>query len=438
MSADISTALKTWSTTESSNSPSGGALVGGNLDDNLRAIQVAVRALASSASVASAATVDLNAQDTATFLTITGTTTITALGTVSAGIYKWLVFAGALTFTHNGTSLILPTGASITTAAGDVALMLSLGSGNWRCLSYTRADGKPVNTTISVADGTVSAPGLAFDLDLNTGLYRIGADNLGISAGGVKVADMTGTTMTLGSSTATSLTLQTPSNGTGIKLKTYEEDTVEIQDAGSSSVYAIFGRDQCALTPGKNASNVGTTVQIFAGAGGSGSASHLGGGLDLRATAGYHQGCVWISTPQNNRAASPGAGYGLITLSVAGYSEDIGLQVNPRGGMVSVFGTPPTISSGAGTGATIAGNLNGFKLTCGTSASTTIVINVDTGNSEPPVAPYAIANYRNGTTACRVSATSTAQVTITMGSAPSNGDVIDVLLFWPHRETHLS
>jgi hypothetical protein len=52
-----------------------------------------------------------------------------------------LVFAGALTFTHNATSLILPGAANITTAAGDVAWMESLGSGNWRCLVYMPAAG---------------------------------------------------------------------------------------------------------------------------------------------------------------------------------------------------------------------------------------------------------------------------------------------------------
>jgi len=36
-------------------------------------------------------------------------------------------------------------------------------------------------------DGTVSAPGLAFSADTNTGFYRIGADQLGVAAGGGEV-----------------------------------------------------------------------------------------------------------------------------------------------------------------------------------------------------------------------------------------------------------
>lgn len=96
-----------------------------------------------SATLASASTVNIGAA-AANAILITGTTTITAFDSVQSGAERTLTFAGALTLTHNGTSLILPTGANITTAAGDVAVMQSLGSGNWRCVSYQRADGTPL------------------------------------------------------------------------------------------------------------------------------------------------------------------------------------------------------------------------------------------------------------------------------------------------------
>lgn len=95
------------------------------------------------ADMASAATVNL-ANATGDFVNITGTTTITALGTVPAGAERNLVFAGVLTLTHNATSLILPGNANIVTAAGDVATVRSLGSGNWNCVNYVRGSGMPV------------------------------------------------------------------------------------------------------------------------------------------------------------------------------------------------------------------------------------------------------------------------------------------------------
>lgn len=70
---------------------------------------------------------------------VMGTTTITSLGTIAAGACRTVTFAGALTLTHNATSLILPGGANITTTAGDVAEFESLGAGNWRCTGYMRA-----------------------------------------------------------------------------------------------------------------------------------------------------------------------------------------------------------------------------------------------------------------------------------------------------------
>jgi microcystin-dependent protein len=81
---------------------------------------------------------------TSDYLTISGTTTITSFGTMAAGHRKKIVFSGALILTHHSTSLILPSGANITTVAGDTCEAVSLGSGNWRILNYVRASGKAI------------------------------------------------------------------------------------------------------------------------------------------------------------------------------------------------------------------------------------------------------------------------------------------------------
>jgi hypothetical protein len=112
--------------------------------------QVADANESKSADIASAATTALSTA-TAAYVHVTGTTTITALGTVQAGTRRIVVFDGALLLTHNATSLILPTGANITTAAGDVAVFVSEGSGNWRCVGYTRANGTALSGSGAVA-----------------------------------------------------------------------------------------------------------------------------------------------------------------------------------------------------------------------------------------------------------------------------------------------
>lgn len=76
------------------------------------------------------------------FFHVTGTTTITDIdfGTDKSGRPSVLVFDDVLTLTHNATTLILPTAANITTAAGDIALVWSEGSDAVR-VAYFRKNG---------------------------------------------------------------------------------------------------------------------------------------------------------------------------------------------------------------------------------------------------------------------------------------------------------
>ncbi len=106
--------------------------------------------------LASATTTDLGSVP-GRYVSVTGTTTITGFGTIKAGTIKYLKFTGILTLTHNATSLILDGGANITTAAGDKAIFVSEGSGNWRCFVYTRAAASPSasgNFTATLTCGT--------------------------------------------------------------------------------------------------------------------------------------------------------------------------------------------------------------------------------------------------------------------------------------------
>lgn len=100
---------------------------------------------APAATLASAATVSIGAQVPQT-INVTGTTTITSLGPGTDGQRKRLIFSGALTFTHNASSLIIPGALSITTSAGDSCEVLCLGSSNWKVLSYTYIVGDSIGS----------------------------------------------------------------------------------------------------------------------------------------------------------------------------------------------------------------------------------------------------------------------------------------------------
>lgn len=188
MPADIPSSLASWFADPTLNTPTGGTLVSNNLDDNLRTIMAVVREFAAANTIAGAATTDIGSLDEM-FLTVSGAgATITALGTISAGIPKCMIFSGIHTLTHNATSLILPGATSITTADGDVAWMLSLGSGNWRCLNYSRGNGNPVSSVQLLSNGTVGAPALAFASETTMGIYRLSAGKFAIGVNGVNRA----------------------------------------------------------------------------------------------------------------------------------------------------------------------------------------------------------------------------------------------------------
>lgn len=107
----------------------------------------------------SAATLNIGSA-AANTMSVSGTTTITAFDNVADGATRRLVFQGQLTLTHNAASLILPGGTSITTAAGDVVEMLSLGGGNWRCTNYLPAAGRALNREFLSAPQTITSAGL--------------------------------------------------------------------------------------------------------------------------------------------------------------------------------------------------------------------------------------------------------------------------------------
>lgn len=98
-------------------------------------------------SIASASTTNICTAPQ-TFVTITGVVTITSFGSsCSPGQSRDIQFAGALTLTYNATSMVLPTAANISTAAGDYARAIYLGGGNWAVVRYTKADGTSLANT---------------------------------------------------------------------------------------------------------------------------------------------------------------------------------------------------------------------------------------------------------------------------------------------------
>jgi hypothetical protein len=172
--------------------------------------------------IASATTTDIGAA-TGVFVHITGTTTITGLGTVAAGAMRWVRFSGALTLTHNATSLILPSAANIITAADDSALFVSEGSGNWVCLGYWRKSGQPLVASAAAVNVQNVTSASTITPTFSNDIVRATAQ-----AAGLTLANPTGTAVDgwgivvelLDNGTARSLTFGTQYRGIGGSLPT--------------------------------------------------------------------------------------------------------------------------------------------------------------------------------------------------------------------------
>jgi|GEM_PF-2172148 len=145
---------------------------------------------AKGANIASASTVNLQTA-TGNIVHITGTTPITAF-TLNQGARRTCIADGAFTLTHNASSLICPTGANITCAAGDVFEVFAESNNNVRITDYMRADGTSLvqfgnggTTATGNVTLTATSPGVQVVTPAAPGYYATLPNASSLSKGGV-------------------------------------------------------------------------------------------------------------------------------------------------------------------------------------------------------------------------------------------------------------
>ena len=70
---------------------------------------------------------------------IVGSTTITSFGPAAqTGIQRNVIFDGVTALTYNASTLVIPGSTTMTTAAGDSALIVSDSTTKWIVIQYTR------------------------------------------------------------------------------------------------------------------------------------------------------------------------------------------------------------------------------------------------------------------------------------------------------------
>lgn len=301
--------------------------------------------------IASASTTDIGSKE-CDVVTISGTTTITSLGTAT-GRTVTVVFSGALILTHNATTLILPGATNITTVAGDVGIFVSDASGNWRCVNYRRGTGQSLMaplTTVHTTSGSHTLQTWCRWVEVQAmggggggGSGRRGAAGGARSGGGGGGAPATVRLRLSAAEIGTgAITVTIGAGGAGGAAVTADDTSGNAGTAGGDSSYGDF-----ALARGGTAGNAGTASAAAASTSAPGASTHnvasnqQGGASSITATA--------QSGFANGIGPGSGSGGGGITsgnASLDGNTGGIGYTV----GNTAQQGTAGTAGTSAGNG----------------------------------------------------------------------------------------
>lgn len=116
------------------------------------------------ATIQSASALPLGA-NTANTYRVTGTASINSGTAAPAGTIRRLIFDEQIYITNDPVKWIFPGlagSALIRTMVGDIAEMVSLGSGNWKCFNYLRADGFTLGSISTAWTNTGASGGWGF------------------------------------------------------------------------------------------------------------------------------------------------------------------------------------------------------------------------------------------------------------------------------------
>lgn len=118
---------------------------------------------------------------------LTGTTTTTSFGS-GKNKRRLVRYTGAgITISHQAT-LLCPGAVDLLLSTNDIFETVSDNSSTpiWRIIWRVPVSGK----VYPLVDGTAALPAVTWPADPDTGIYRIGANNVGVSANGAKVLDI--------------------------------------------------------------------------------------------------------------------------------------------------------------------------------------------------------------------------------------------------------
>jgi hypothetical protein len=233
---------------------------------------------------------------------------------------------------------------------------------------------------LELVDGSVGTPALSFDNDTDCGLYRIGANNVGVAVAGAKVLDVSTTGLGV----------------TGTLTLTGAVTSALTASAGITATQSTTNGNGATLTGNGTGSGSNATGGTTDGRGG----SFFGGGTN------------------GNGAAGTGAGTGYGVLGVGGAT---GTGVKGQAG-----GSPTADTNTRYAFEAVSGHV---KLSGGNPTSTTAFTNTETPTNLVKVAAKIGFNTTTGTVAggfnvASASIQSSSVVRITFASAFANTDYV--------------
>lgn len=314
---------------------------------------------AATQTIASATTTDIGAA-TSNSIIISGTTTITALGTVAAGAERMVQFSGSLQLTHNAASLILPAATNIQTAAGDVAYFVSLGAGNWRCSGYQKADGRSLVSSTPLSSLSAASGGNTIANGDNAQTWQWSLTTAAKS--GFKLTELAAALNGAGSQYLVDISTLAGSTAYPLRVQARGSNIFRVTSIGSVDITGLNGAagsgttgSAINLTAGQGASTSGGgAVTIRAGDGGTSGGSP--GDLTLRSG-----NSVFTSAGTTTIGTGTGASGTASLLTFDGASGSITLANGSRGfqGSINITGAASSGSNIAGTNISItSGNGN--------------------------------------------------------------------------------
>lgn len=241
-----------------------------------------------------------------------------------------------------------------------------------------------------VPDGTVAAPGLAFANDNDTGLYRIGANNIGIAANGSKIVDISSTAVTITEPVSITDATEATSDTTGALKVTGGISTQGALYVSANSHLGTSGSTQ--ITSGSG--GTGATGANFNLDGGSGS----GGGPNFNFK--KNGTGIWSMGAVSSLSSGTSNDFGIVNIALGAFAAKIFaadsalqligttestssttgiLQVKGGVGVVkNIYGAQAILSTGATHGIGYATGAGG-TVTQATSKSTGVTLNKTTG-----------------------------------------------------------